>query len=112
MEHLTKQVPTGSIQGVVDGRFMAVAAEFERNFVERGELGASVTVTLGGETVVDLWGGSAGEDRAWERDTVCIVFSCTKGATAICAHVLASRGLLDIEAPGRNVCRDEDACPA
>ena len=28
-----------------------------------------------------------------------IVFSCTKGATALCAHVLASRGKLDLDAP-------------
>jgi len=27
------------------------------------------------------------------------VFSCTKGATALCAHVLASRGKLDLDAP-------------
>jgi CubicO group peptidase (beta-lactamase class C family) len=27
------------------------------------------------------------------------VFSCTKGATALCAHILASRGLLDLDAP-------------
>ena len=27
------------------------------------------------------------------------VWSCTKGATALCAHILASRGLLDLDAP-------------
>jgi CubicO group peptidase (beta-lactamase class C family) len=31
-----------------------------------------------------------------------VVWSSTKGATALCAHILASRGLLDLEAP---VCR-------
>ena len=41
--------------------------------------------------------GKAG--TPWNRDTVSIVFSCTKGATALCAHVLASRGLLDLDAP-------------
>ena len=58
-------------------------------------------LTVGGETVVDLWGGvGRPEDRhAVDRDTVGIVFSCTKGATALCAHVLASRGQLDIDAP-------------
>jgi CubicO group peptidase (beta-lactamase class C family) len=35
----------------------------------------------------------------WTKDTVSIVFSCTKGATALCAHVLASRGKLDLDAP-------------
>ncbi len=58
-------------------------------------------VTLEGETVVDLWGGTAdvATGEPWKEDTVSIVFSATKGATALCAHILASRGLLDIDAP-------------
>ena len=56
---------------------------------------------MGGETVVDLWGGVADPKTGapWNKDTVSIVFSCTKGATALCAHVLASRGKLDLDAP-------------
>ena len=52
-------------------------------------------LTVGGETVVDLWGGIADPktQAPWTHDTVGIVFSCTKGATAICAHMLASRGI-------------------
>ena len=51
--------------------------------------------------MVDLWGGTADQKTGapWTKDTVGIVFSCTKGATAICAHVLASRGKLDLDAP-------------
>jgi CubicO group peptidase (beta-lactamase class C family) len=59
-------------------------------------------VTVGGETVVDLWGGIAdpGDPARRGRATrSSIVFSCTKGATALCAHVLASRGMLDLDAP-------------
>src|SRR5262245_1409596 len=99
VEQLEARVPTGTIQGSFDHRFADVAAEFRRNFEERGEIGAAVALTLGGETVVDLWGGAGGADRPWQRDTVVVVFSCTKGATALCAHILASRGLLDVEAP-------------
>lgn len=89
------------VSGHCDPRFQLVREEFERNFHERGELGASVCVTAGGETVVDLWGGATHADspRPWEKDTVSIVFSCTKGATSLCAHVLASRGQLDLDAP-------------
>ena len=81
--------------------FERVAEAFERNFAERGELGGSVAVSVGGETVVDLWGGTADQKTGapWTRDTVGIIFSCTKGATALCAHVLASRGKLDLDAP-------------
>lgn len=95
------QTENGAIQGFCHSRFQAVADEFERNFRERGEVGASVCLVHEGETLVDLWGGFTDRERSapWDRDTVSIVFSCTKGAVAICAHMLASRGLLDVEAP-------------
>ena len=93
------------VEGRCDERFAAVGREFERGFSERGEVGASLCVISGGETVVDLWGGSADPVRGtpWQRDTVSIVFSCTKGAVALCAHVLASRGKLDLDAPIREL---------
>jgi CubicO group peptidase (beta-lactamase class C family) len=89
------------IDGTCKRGFERIAEAFELNFGERGEVGASVSVTVGGETVVDLWGGSAHQETnaPWTKDTVGIVFSCTKGATALCAHVLASRGQLDLDAP-------------
>ena len=54
-----------------------------------------------GEPVVDLWGGhaDAARTRPWERDTIVNVFSTTKAMTALCAHMLADRGLLDLDAP-------------
>ncbi|MGX1671001.1 serine hydrolase domain-containing protein [Streptomyces sp. NPDC055400] len=89
------------IQGHCDARFDAVRAAFEENFDERGELGAAVTVLVDGAPVVDLWGGwaDAARTRAWERDTVVNVWSTTKGPTALCAHILIDRGLLDPDAP-------------
>lgn len=89
------------IHGHCDPRFAAVRTAFEENFRDRGELGAAVAVTMGGETVVDLWGGwaDAARTRPWERDTLVNVWSTTKGPTALCAHVLADRGLVDFDAP-------------
>ncbi|MGW0842254.1 serine hydrolase domain-containing protein [Streptomyces sp. NPDC002787] len=89
------------VRGHCEARFEAVRSAFEENFGERGELGAAVTVTLRGETVVDLWGGwaDAARTRPWERDTVVNVWSTSKGPTALCAHILADRGLLDLDAP-------------
>ncbi len=87
-----------TIDGTCDPAFAALREEFERNFRERGEVGASVCVIVDGRTVVDLWGGVA-DRRPWGRDTIGLVWSCTKGAVALCAHVLASRGRLDQDAP-------------
>ncbi len=85
-----------TVHGTCDPKFAGVRAEFERNFAERGEVGASVCLSVHGETAVDLWGGVANPQTGepWERDTVSIVFSCTKAATALCAHILIDRGLL------------------
>jgi CubicO group peptidase (beta-lactamase class C family) len=58
--------------------------------------------SVDGQRVVDLWGGTttAGEDaEPWDADTLVSVFSGTKGLTAICMHVLAARGLVDLDAP-------------
>jgi CubicO group peptidase (beta-lactamase class C family) len=87
-------------QGLCDDRFTAVGDEFVRNFAERGEVGATVAVFVGGELVVDLWGGTLDQEgtRPWERDTLCVIMSCTKGITALCAHLLASVRELDFDA--------------
>jgi len=89
------------VHGSCDPKFQSVRQEFEKNFRERGEVGASVCVTVQGKTVVDLWGGIARTDTKapWKEDTLSVVFSSTKGATAICMHILASRGKVDLDAP-------------
>jgi CubicO group peptidase (beta-lactamase class C family) len=93
-----------TVSGTCDPRFAEVRDEFERNLAERGEVGASVHIVVDGEPVVDLWGGTAalpggGEGTPWEADTAVVVYSSTKGATALSAHLLIDRGLLDLDAP-------------
>ncbi|MFD7721538.1 serine hydrolase domain-containing protein [Streptomyces sp. NPDC059814] len=89
------------IHGHCDARFAAVRDAVEANFGERDELGAAVTVLVDGQPVADLWGGWAdgARSRPWEQDTLVNVWSTSKGPTALCAHVLADRGLLDLDAP-------------
>lgn len=89
------------IKGECDPRFAELREEFERNFAERDEVGASVCVVHEGERVVDLWGGLADPDtgRGWEADTIGVVQSVTKGAVALCAHLLVARGQVDLDAP-------------
>jgi CubicO group peptidase (beta-lactamase class C family) len=90
-----------TIDGDVAPGWEPVADAFRRNFTESNELGAGVGVYADGKPVVDLWGGVADKatGRPWERDTVVIVFSSTKGATALCAHMLVEQGSLDLDAP-------------
>ena len=89
------------IGGTVEPGFEAVADAFRANFEEHGEVGASTAVYVGGRRVVDLWGGVADPDAGtpYTEDTLQLVFSTTKGATAACANLLAQRGDLDVDAP-------------
>ena len=89
------------IHGRCDERFTRVRDAFGRNFAELGEIGAAVSVFVDGKPVVDLWGGlkNGKTGEPWSEDTLTIVFSSTKGATALCAHLLESRGFLNLDAP-------------
>jgi CubicO group peptidase (beta-lactamase class C family) len=88
-----------TVQGTCDPGFSQVAEEFESNLAHRGEVGGSVCVIVDGDVVVDLWGGEAAPGVPWTSGTIGHVWSCTKGATALCAHILAARGELDLDAP-------------
>ncbi|MEZ4502601.1 MAG: serine hydrolase domain-containing protein [Dehalococcoidia bacterium] len=96
---MATQATNVEVQGEVAPGFEAVRDTFLENFSLFPEVGASVAVMIDGELVVDLWAGRATDERAWERDTLVNVWSSTKGATALAAHMLADRGLLDFEAP-------------
>ncbi|HET9853968.1 MAG TPA: serine hydrolase domain-containing protein [Methylomirabilota bacterium] len=90
-----------TIDGHCDPRFTAVREQFFANFTERGDVGAAVCVYLDGARVVDCWGGhaDAARTRAFGADTIVSVASTTKGMVALCAHMLAERGKLDLDAP-------------
>ena len=91
-------VPVG---GWVAPGFEEVRDEFDRNFAERGEIGAAVAAYWRGEKVVDLWGGRRAPDGddPWNEDTMVVVHSTTKGLAAMTAAVANARGWLDYEAP-------------
>jgi CubicO group peptidase (beta-lactamase class C family) len=85
---------------IVEPSWGPVADVFRANF-EHGEVGAACCVYQDGRPVVDCWAGLA--DRAaarpWARDTIVIVFSCTKGVTALAANQLVEAGRLDPDSP-------------
>ncbi len=88
------------IDGLVAPGWEPVADVFAANF-EHGEIGAACCIYAGGEPVVDLVGGVADQStgRPWGAETIALVFSTTKGATAACANLLIQRGLLDPDMP-------------
>jgi CubicO group peptidase (beta-lactamase class C family) len=101
MQELAKQTLAGAVHGRYEPQFGPVAEAFVRNFTELGEVGASVCITLHGQAVVDLWGGSrdVAQHTPWQEDTLCVVFSSTKGAVALAAHTLVAAGELELDAP-------------
>jgi len=100
------------IHGTVAPGFEAVRAAFENNFETQGDVGASVAITVGGEFVTDLWGGTAtfdgpddddagvpGVEGDWQENTIINVWSTTKTMAALCCLILADRGDLDLYEP-------------
>lgn len=100
MTNISESTKSGTVSGYCDPKFQSVAEEFIKNFSERGEIGASVSLNVEGEKLLDLWGGYRNpETKApWQEDTLSIVFSCTKAATALCAHRLIDQGKMDLDA--------------
>lgn len=89
------------INGFCDERFRPLENAFRRNLDSGLDKGASLAVTLGGEYVVDLWGGTRdyGMSTPWEPDTVVRVFSTSKVMVVLMILMLVDRGLLDLDEP-------------
>ena len=89
------------VQGTWEPNYEGVAATLAASLEAGRDIGASVAVLVGGEPVVDIWGGFADAERTrpWERDTITNVWSTTKTMTFLCMLMLADRGELDFHAP-------------
>lgn len=89
------------INGFAEPRFSLVADAFARNFENGSEAGAAVCVHVDGRVVVDMWSGIADVEtgQKWTEATAAPIYSSTKAATALCAHILVQRRQLDLDAP-------------
>ncbi len=87
------------IHGTVSAAFQPVREVFAENFSSRDELGAAFCVYHCGGKVVDLWGGirNVATGEPWEKDTMVLVFSTTKGLAAMVMALAHSRGWIDYE---------------
>src|SRR4051812_36743163 len=85
--------------GHVTRGFEPVRDAFEENFPRRAESGGACCVFYGGEKVVDLWGGVRNKvsGEPWERDTMVVVHSASKGLAAMTLALAHSRRWLDYE---------------
>ncbi len=88
-----------AVEGHVSSGFEAVREAFADNFARRHELGGACSVYYRGKKVVDLWGGIRNKQTGepWERDTMVLVYSATKGLAAMTLAVAHSRGWLDYD---------------
>ena len=92
-------MPAAIVEGAVRCGFEAVRETFADNFARRGELGGACCAYHRGQKVVDIWGGIRNKqtNEPWERDTMVIVYSATKGLSAMTMALAHSRGWLDYE---------------
>ena len=92
-------VASHTVEGHVSRGFEAVQEAFAENFARRGEVGGACCAYRHGEKIVDLWGGIRNKQTGepWERDTMVLVYSATKGLAAMTLAIAHSRGWLDYE---------------
>lgn len=64
-----------------------------------GRGGGGVAAYVGGELVVDLWGGVSTPGVEWKYDTLAPTASISKGWTACVVHKLVEQGVLDFTTP-------------
>ncbi|TSD98192.1 beta-lactamase family protein [Skermania sp. ID1734] len=90
-----------AVDGFCDPAFTRVRDIFEASFADGLNTGAAVAASVDGRVVVDLWGGIADPrtGRAWERDTPCPCFSCTKAVTTTAALLVMDSHGLSLDQP-------------
>ena len=95
----------GVVSGTVQPGFEPAAEAFRENFSRRGEIGASFCAYHRGQRVVDLWGGVAdpASGRPWQAETLCVIFSATKGLASAAVLSAAEAGAIDYDAPVREL---------
>jgi CubicO group peptidase (beta-lactamase class C family) len=89
------------VSGSVDSRFEAVADALAANLDAGVELGAGLYVDIGGQPVVDIWGGWTDRERnrPWAEDTIVNVWSSSKMIASMAVLMLVAAGKIDVFAP-------------
>ncbi|MDP2290436.1 MAG: serine hydrolase domain-containing protein [Actinomycetota bacterium] len=90
-----------TIEGFVAPGWEGVRDAFAENLSVTEEVGAGTAVYHRGEKVIDLTGGwfDEAQSRPYDADVLQLVFSTTKGITAIAVGMCVQRGLLAYDQP-------------
>jgi CubicO group peptidase (beta-lactamase class C family) len=104
LDHVRTTAGDHPVEGWYRSDFLPLLDAFirlHRGLADEPEVGSTVSVYLGPDLVAELWGGWRDRPggRAWSQDTLVNMMSVAKGVTAMCVHMLADRGLLDLDAP-------------
>ena len=101
IRHAVSDLPEEQVEihGFVSRGYEPVRDAFAENFTRRREVGAACCVYHKGEKVVDLWGGvrNKATGEPWEKDSMALVYSATKGLAAMTLAIAHSRGWLDYD---------------
>lgn len=92
--------PPQGVDGAVASGFERVADVFAQQVLDGEEIGASFCVARRGRIIAHLWGGvtDTTTQEPWQRDTRIVLFSVTKGFTAMAFAMLADQGRVDYSA--------------
>lgn len=81
------------LEGYVHPDFGLVADTLMKQIPETGFGGSALTIYHRGECVVDVWGGTKNSrNEPWEKDTLSLSFSTTKGVMSTLMHMLMDQG--------------------
>lgn len=89
------------IQGGGRAEFSRVIDAFRGTFENRPTMGGALAIVVDGEPVVDVWAGVADAETgdAWGENTRSVIFSCSKGITAVVIARLVAERMLDYDDP-------------
>lgn len=98
---MSRSGPPLPLGGEVQTGFERVREAFVADLKGARTLGAACTIYHGGKRVVHLWGGFQDKARTdpWREDTVVLVYSLTKGLSALCCARAVSQGLFSYDEP-------------
>lgn len=92
-------VSTAQLEGFVAPGFETVSHVVEKMALPWGRGGGGISAYVGGELVLDLWGGHSAQGVPWAADTLAPIASISKGWTACVVHKLVEQGVLDFTTP-------------